>query len=261
MSTTMNTEAAKPFAPVSTLRGIQRVRWEIISRFKSTPWLYIPLVGSRSRDLHGNFRGINRKTELLIDAYPRSANTYATYGFLHCQKDPVNVSHHLHAPAAILYAAQHKIPTLTIIRDPFDACASILAYLPDYGIEQAFRDYLNYYRAVRKSMPHAFVAKFETVTADLGKVIEALNAKYSRKYTVFSNTPEEIDAVRAKTKKIITTKFGGAAFDKGRNSVPSSVSTGPKQSLAAMLSEQHAEKAFVREAKALFAEIHNQATV
>ena len=250
-----------PFAPVRSMQGIRRLRWEVTSRVKANPAFYMPFIGSRSRDLKGNFRGLNRQTELLIDAFPRSANTYATYGFLYCQANPVRVSHHLHAPAAMLFAAKHGIPALTIIRDPLNACASVLAYLPNYGIEQTFRDYISYYDAVSRSLPHVFVAKFETVTADLGKVIEAVNAKYDKSFTVFSNSPEDVEAVRAKTKEIITAKFGDAAYDQGRNSVQSEASMGIKNKLVAHIEALQPDLSVVQEAKALFAEVKKCAAI
>ena len=43
-------------------------------------------------------------TELVIEAFPRSANTFATVAFQLSQPAPVRVAHHLHAPAQVTEA-------------------------------------------------------------------------------------------------------------------------------------------------------------
>lgn len=57
------------------------------------PWLYFPIQRLRPqrRDLV-----VARDTEIVIEGYPRSANTFAVAAFLLAQGRPVKIAHHLH---------------------------------------------------------------------------------------------------------------------------------------------------------------------
>ena len=52
---------------------------------------------------------------IVIDGFPRSANTFSSRAFVFANPDVV-VSHHMHAPANILLAVRHRIPTSSSIR-------------------------------------------------------------------------------------------------------------------------------------------------
>lgn len=253
-------KSAGSFRPASSLGGIRRLRWELVSRSKTNPWIYMPLMGHWSRDLSGNFRGLNRNTQLLIDAYPRSANSFATFAFFHCQPSPVRVAHHLHSPAAITYATRNSIPTLTLLRDPVDACTSLLFYYPKFAIEQAFMDYVRYYEAVSRGIARLVMARFATATTDLASVFRAVNNKFGTSFAEFSNSPEDVAAVRERLKKQAERHYGDGSVDSGRNATPAAGLNSDKDSLSGYLEGCTATKVIAR-ARALYSELLPQATV
>jgi hypothetical protein len=66
-------------------------------------------------------------TELVIEGYPRSANSTTVYGFLDRQPMPVKVAHHKHHAAQLLRAVERSVPAVMLIREPCAASLSNLA--------------------------------------------------------------------------------------------------------------------------------------
>ena len=246
--------------PRWTLSGLKLLRWEIISRGKTLPSVYMPLVGNRSKDVAGEFRGLNRETELLIDAFPRSANSFATFAFIQCQTKPVRLSHHLHAPASMIYAARNAVPALTILREPFAACTSLLSYFPQLGVKQAFTDYVRYYDAVHKYVDGIVVVKFETVTRDMGTVIEAVNERFSTSFEVFAHNDENISKVQHQLNMRAAQRFGAKAHDHGRNSTPSAAAASNKQAIGEYLNSL-SEQSILKRASELYETISARISV
>ena len=56
-------------------------------------------------------------SQLVIEGFPRSGNTWTEALIRAYAKDPVRLAHHSHAPAHVLYALKEKIPVLLLARD------------------------------------------------------------------------------------------------------------------------------------------------
>src|SRR5919112_6338070 len=67
---------------------------------------------------------VDRKTQIVIEGFPRSGNTFAVVAFQQAQRESVRVAHHLHMPAQVIRAAKWGIPTLLLARKPTDAALS-----------------------------------------------------------------------------------------------------------------------------------------
>src|SRR5262245_45373054 len=78
---------------LATLRHVAR------SRFTEHPAIYLPFA--RRKYPGPSPKVIDADTELVIDGYMRSANTFAVYAFQMAQRRPVRLAHHLHAPAQV----------------------------------------------------------------------------------------------------------------------------------------------------------------
>ncbi len=66
----------------------------------------------------------NQSTELVIEGFPRSANSFSVTAFRRLQQKKVNIAHHHHVPAQIIKAINLQIPILVLIRSPKDAVIS-----------------------------------------------------------------------------------------------------------------------------------------
>jgi len=147
------------------------------------PTIFVPayrVFGSRHAV---NEALVSSDTQLVIEGYPRSANTFAVIAFALAQDRRVEIAHHLHVESQIIYAAKRHIPALVLIRNPADAIRSFLARDPSIEQEWAIRRYVQFYNAVWRVRDRVLVADFSRVTNDFGSVVHALNRKFDTDYT------------------------------------------------------------------------------
>lgn len=134
-------------------------------------------------------------TQLVIEGFPRSANTFAVWAFRQAQPDEVRLAHHLHYPAQVIRAAQWQIPTLVLIRNPQDAVLSLITRRPLLSVEQALRHYISFYKTAARHREAFVLGHFEEVIADYGAVIERVNEKFGTRFSIFEHTEENVEKV------------------------------------------------------------------
>lgn len=155
------------------------------------------------RLLYGSFGSnpdllVGRETDIVIEGYPRSGNTFAVVAFREAQRQQnahIVIGHHLHVPAQLRLAARHSKPLLVLIRDPVSAITSLLVREPHVTPSMAIRSYLSFYRCVRTLRYALVLARFETVIADYGRVIEAVNEKFQTTFSLFDHSEENVSRV------------------------------------------------------------------
>jgi hypothetical protein len=136
-------------------------------------------------------------TQLVIEGFPRTANTFSVFAFQMAQPAPVRVAHHLHAPIQVITAARARIPVLVLIRPPEDAVLSLTTWSPHIGLEQALRAYSRFYERIAPYRSWCVTGEFTRVTSDLGIVIDAVNARYETAFARFEHTPQNVEACYA----------------------------------------------------------------
>jgi len=99
-------------------------RYRAVTFASTRPALYYGL-----RDMTGprDALCIQPDTELVIEGYPRSANSTTAYGFLDRQPRTVKLAHHKHHAAQLLRAVELGVPAVMLIRRPKEAALSNLA--------------------------------------------------------------------------------------------------------------------------------------
>jgi len=145
------------------------------------PSIFYPLYGMRSR-MRKNL--VSANTEIVIEGFPRSANTYAVTAFERAQTKQVIIGHHVHAPAPVIRAIQWGIPTLVLIRQPAEAVASLAVYMPHIPIAQALRAYTSFYKTVFPMRAGFVTATFEMVTARFREVVLRINERFDKDFGV-----------------------------------------------------------------------------
>jgi hypothetical protein len=149
---------------------------------------------------------VNESTELVIEGFQRSGNTFSVGAFNNSQPQKVSVASHLHIPAQVIYAARKNIPTLVIIRHPLDAVLSWKAlelesslklnHVPlDYSFNQLFRYYIRFYTKILPYQDKFVVASFEEITTDFGAVVGKINCYFDTKFALFEHTQENVKKV------------------------------------------------------------------
>jgi hypothetical protein len=134
---------------------------------------------------------VRSRTQVVIEGFPRSANTFAVAMFRMSQADPVRIAHHLHAPAQVIQAARHHIPTMLIIREPDAAVTSLSIRDPRITLNLGFRRYVRFHRRLLKWRDSFITVAFDTVTSDFGRAIDAVNGRWGTPFFSRIDNSEE----------------------------------------------------------------------
>jgi hypothetical protein len=155
----------------------------------SHPRAYLPLARWRYPE-HLVF---GPDTEIVIEGFPRSANSFAVNAFCLAQGRPVHVAHHLHAPAQVMAAGRSGVPAIVLVREPEAAICSYLLWQPHLRVREAVTAYLRFYRPLEGLEEMYVAASFEQVTGDFGEVIDRVNEHYGSSFERFDHTPDNVE--------------------------------------------------------------------
>lgn len=167
----------------------------LVAREKALWPLYLPYVkwGQLKFENYGadrNERIITDGTELVVDGFQGSANSFAAARFKECQSRPVLFAHHMHSPTQIIQAVQRDIPTVVTIREPVGATVSLLRRWPHISTGPAIDAYRKFYGKLVPHLSRIVVSPFELTTGDLGRVFDKVNTLYA---TDFDTVVKEED--------------------------------------------------------------------
>lgn len=169
----------------------KRARFRIVTYMSTRPRLYYGV-----RRLSGRLDPlcIRPDTDIVIEGYPRSANSTTVHRFLARQDRPLHVAHHKHHAAQILRAVQWGIPAIVLIREPREACLSLLALGAEarhragkpqsdsMAFTDVFSAYVAFYRAVEECLDQIVIGRFEFVRTDITDLIYRVNARFGTNF-------------------------------------------------------------------------------
>lgn len=134
-------------------------------------------------------------TQLVIDGFHRSANTYAVVSFERANP-AVMVSHHLHSPLSVHEARRHGTPMILLIRSPRDAAASYLQFESRATPLAALQMYAAYYRTALPFLDDVIVSDFPETTSNFAGVVQRCNQRFGTRFAIPEATEEFEEAVR-----------------------------------------------------------------
>lgn len=172
---------------------LKQRRWDLRNELAKHRFPYLALARLRPRTAGGGAAPVSRRTQVVIEGFPRCANSFATHAFALAQHRPVRLAHHLHAPAQIKAGAHRHLPILILIREPEAAILSVRAYAPWIRNRQLLRAYIDFYKTVSENRDLVLIAPFDEVTSDFGCVIDRLNNKFGTRFERFEHTRENVD--------------------------------------------------------------------
>jgi hypothetical protein len=173
---------------------------------------------------------VDRRTQIVIEGFPRSGNTFAVVAFQQAQPESVRIAHHLHMPAQVVLAAQWGIPTLLLVRKPTDAALSWVIREPGVPIRQALKHYVSFYEKAAQYRDALVVGFFEEVTRDYGTVLERVNAKFGTEFSSFVHSEDNVRCVFDHIDEVHRARRGGR-LDEKVITHPSAVKAGLKDAL------------------------------
>lgn len=155
-------------------------------------WLLTRVPGSTRR------RTVGARTDLTIEGFPRSGNSFAEHAFRMAQPQPVRLAEHHHKPAHITRSIRLGIPTLVLIREPLGAVSSVLVFYPWMSPRQALAWYVSFHRHVERVADDIVLADFEEVIGDFAVPIRQVNRRFGTSFVEFDHTPDNERAVFAR---------------------------------------------------------------
>jgi hypothetical protein len=202
-------------------------------------------------------RVVSRDTQLVIEGFPRSGNSFARRAFVVAQNgsfDTTRIAHHLHVPAQVVQAARWQIPTLVLIRRPRDAVLSFALWDP-ISVDQALRYYVSFYETVEKYRDAYVLGLFEEVTEDFGQVIKRMNDKFGTAFSLFRHDEQNVGRVFADMDTYARKKYGETQWERKVHH-PSAVKERMKNEIADDL--EHPKRAkLIAEAETVYDRLTN----
>lgn len=119
---------------------------------------------------------VNEDTELLIDGFPRSANTFA-YAFIEMTQPVKRIAHHVHLPVQFYRSKKFSTPALLLLRNPVDAAISMSIRRPTYFPYLIFLYYYLFHTKIFKIISDTLIIRFEEVVSDPNSIIRKLRSK------------------------------------------------------------------------------------
>lgn len=119
--------------------------------------------------------------DIVIDGFPRSANTFATHAFIRANPLAV-VGNHCHCVAQFKLAAEYDIPAVLVLRHPVDASVSTAIYSLDIDPLRALTRWLTFHRLVEKYQEHFLVAPFDVITTRFSRIVDTVNGRWNTSF-------------------------------------------------------------------------------
>jgi hypothetical protein len=179
--------------------------WIIKQRIKraleSSSSLFIFLLKLKNHSNTFRNRIVDKTTDIVIEGFPRSSNSFAVQAFKKSQNGAYKIATHTHSHTQIIEAVRLGKPTLVLIRKPSDCIVSLKALelessngdemlMHRMKIAEFIRWYIVFYSSLMPYKGRFVTATFEEVTGDFGKVIEALNDKFSTTFAAFEHNEQ-----------------------------------------------------------------------
>src|SRR5205809_1965765 len=168
-----------------------KLRYSVANHASYFPAVYTFL----SKSFTGRDCYTTKDTDIVIDGYPRSANTYATCAFELAQSKKIVIANHIHKKSQFLLAEKYNIPAILLIRNPLDCISSLLIRQPKYDPVVLFQGYYLLYNGLKNSDGFV-VGDFDNVINDYAKIIKCVNNKFGKNFNLYNKTEENENIVR-----------------------------------------------------------------
>lgn len=177
------------------------------------PQLYFPL-----KKIQGKYGLVSHRTEIVIEGYPRCANSFAEAAFLVAQGRDMLIAHHTHASAQILAGIKYNIPILVLFREPDDAVISRIIHNSNLSLKNAYLEYISFYKNIWHVIDKCVISSFEQTTGSFGNIIESINNKYDTNFNKFNHdVPAMVEKVNDLIDKLSIQRTGRVTNYSDRN--------------------------------------------
>jgi len=140
-------------------------------------------------------------TDICIEGYPRSGNTYFVSAFLMWNRG-INVAHHSHLAGSMKRAINKNVPTVLLIRNPTDSVTSVLAWDGKLNVTIALASYAHFYRQLWKYRSQILILRFEDVIQRPDECVQLINSRFGQKFAATRFNPSVDQQIKARLEKV-----------------------------------------------------------
>lgn len=166
------------------------------------PEIYIRVLRFKYQGTSFRRRIVDKDTEIVIEGYPRSGNSFAKRAFLSAQIIEPKIATHSHSAAQVEVAVRLKLPIIVVVRNPRDAIPSFYAlrkYAQRSGIktrsldvESEIVNYIEFNERIRALGDNVVLAIFDEVVEDFGGVVCRVNERWGTTFGVFAHSENNV---------------------------------------------------------------------
>jgi hypothetical protein len=153
---------------------------------------------------------LSNDTEIVIEGFPRSGNSFAVAAFRRAQAGPVSIAHHVHAPGHAIAGIRNGVPALVVIRSPDEAVPEFARSKPNLSVSSIIRGYVRFYESLLPFRGGLVVARFEDVLSDFGSVTRRINERFGTSFAELEATRSNVNAVHADVEREYGERKGSA---------------------------------------------------
>ncbi|MCH8511786.1 MAG: hypothetical protein LAT83_09050 [Kiritimatiellae bacterium] len=198
------------------------------------PGLFFPL---KCFDERVNRLKIRKDSDLLLEGFPRSGNTFSVVAFEHLQGRELGNGHHLHTIAHIRRAIRFGKPILIVIRNPEDVVTSASLRMETKDFAVPLVRYIHYHQGLQALTDHFVLATFEEFLKNPVPAIHAVNRKFGTSFKARPLGEEDRLAIRKKMEEIKEDMGLGEMAA----SLPSDAKNKVKEEYLAVITARHAD--------------------
>lgn len=189
----------------SSKQTLLQLKFELRSFCSLYPQLFFPM---RSLLGKGTRQAVQENTQLVIEGFPRSANSFSVAAIQSVQPKPLIIASHLHAAAQIIRASDLSIPTLVLIREPIEAIISLksleLEITYRFNVEYSgwgaclksyLKAWIKFYLQILPYSENYVIGLFDEVTNDFGAIIERINQRFQTNFAIFKHTERNVKRI------------------------------------------------------------------
>jgi hypothetical protein len=161
-----------------------------------------PTVALPLQRMRGHGEVVDRKTDIVIESFPRCASSFAVAAFRLAQEPrPMRIANHTHMPAQVIVGARRGLPTLVLTRPPVEAVVSLLIRDPDLPVPAALRGYVRFYEPLVRYRSRLVVGTFDEVISDFGSVIRRINERFGTSFGLFEHNSANLNRIAAEIER------------------------------------------------------------
>lgn len=160
-----------------------RIATRLVAHARDYPRLFP--VAMRLRHRRRREKVVTPQTQICIEGFPRSGNTFATVAFRQAQPGPVRIAHHCHHEAQIRLAVRWGLPAVLLVRNPVDACVSLAIWRGGASVEKEIDRWITFHENLSECLNRVVIGEFHEVVDDFAVVIDRVNKKFEKSFSPF----------------------------------------------------------------------------